>query len=54
MADQSFRFPEGIAKDVMVKIRDQYVPTDFLALNMGEEEYDPPLVLGKPFIHHPA
>jgi hypothetical protein len=27
MADQSIRFLEGIAKNVMVKIQDHYVPT---------------------------
>jgi hypothetical protein len=41
MADQTFWFPEGIVKDVMVQIHDHYVPTDFMVLNMGEEEYDP-------------
>jgi hypothetical protein len=38
MADQTFRFPEGIAKDVMVQIHDHYVPTNFMVLDMGEEE----------------
>ena len=45
MADQTFWISEGIAKDIMVKIRDHYTPTDFMALNMGEEEHDPPIVL---------
>jgi len=45
MADQTFWISEGIAKDIMVKIRDHYTPTDFMALNMGEEEPDPPIVL---------
>jgi hypothetical protein len=30
MADQTFWFPEGISKDVMVKIQDHYVPTNFM------------------------
>jgi hypothetical protein len=51
MADQTFWFPNGIAKDVMVTIQDHYVPTDFLVLDMGEEEYDPPTVLGRPFLN---
>jgi hypothetical protein len=51
MADQTFWFLEGIAKDVMVKIQDHYVPTDFMVLDMGEEEIDPPIVLGRPFIN---
>jgi hypothetical protein len=35
----------------MVQIHDHYVPTDFMVLNMGEEEYDPPIVLGTPFLN---
>jgi len=34
----------------MVKIHDHYVPTDFMILNMGEEE-DVPIILGRPFIN---
>jgi hypothetical protein len=51
MVDQTFQFPEGIAKDVMVQIHDHYVLTDFMVLDMGEEEYDPPIVLGRPFLN---
>jgi hypothetical protein len=35
----------------MVKIQDHYVPTDFMVLDMGEEEFDPPIVLGRPFLN---
>jgi hypothetical protein len=35
----------------MVPIRDHYVPTDFMLLDMGEEEYDPSIVLGRPFLN---
>jgi hypothetical protein len=45
------RFPEGITKDVMVQIHDHYVPTDFMVLDMGEEEYDSLIVLGRPFLN---
>jgi hypothetical protein len=51
MADQTFRFSEGIAKDVNVQIKDHYAPTDFMVLDMGEEEHDPPIVLGRPFLN---
>jgi hypothetical protein len=51
MADQTFRFPEGIAKDIMVKIRDHYVPFDFMVLDMGEEDDDTPIILGRPFLN---
>jgi hypothetical protein len=36
MVDQSLRWPEGIAKDVQVKIQDYYVPIDFLVSTCRE------------------
>jgi len=42
---------EGIAKDVLVQIDDHYVPTDLLLINMGEDECDPPVILGRPFLN---
>ena len=51
MADKSIRFPEGIARDVMVRIQDHYAPTDFMVLDMGEEEDDTPIILGRPFLN---
>jgi hypothetical protein len=48
--DQTIRFSEGIAKDVMVKIQDYYAPTDFMVLDMGEDEEDTPIILGRPFL----
>jgi hypothetical protein len=51
MVDQSIRFSEGISRDVMVKIQDHYAPTDFMVLDMGEEEDDTPIILGRPFLN---
>jgi hypothetical protein len=34
MVDQSFRFVDGIAKDVPVQIDDHLIPIDFLVLDM--------------------
>jgi len=51
IADQSFRFVEGIAKDVPIHINDHYVPTDLLVIDMGEDECDPPIILGRPFLN---
>ena len=51
MADQSIRFPEGIAKDVMVRIHDHFAPTDFMVLDVGEEEDDTPIILGRSFLN---
>jgi hypothetical protein len=35
----------------MVQIHDHYVPTDFMVLNIREEEYDPLIVLGRLFLN---
>ena len=51
MADQSIRFLEGIGRDVTVRIQYHYSPTDFMVLDMGEEEEDTPIILGRPFLN---
>ena len=51
MVDQTIQFPKGIAKDIMVKIQDNYVPADFMILDMGEEEEDVPVILRRPFLN---
>jgi hypothetical protein len=50
MVDQSIQFPEGIAKDIMVKIQDHYAPADFMVLDM-EEADDSPIILGRLFLN---
>ena len=51
MADQSIRFLEGITIDIMVRIHDHYAPADFMVLDMGEEQDDTPIILGRPFLN---
>ena len=51
MADQSIWFLEEITKDVMVRIYDQFAPTDFMVLDMGEKEDDTPIILRRPFLN---
>jgi hypothetical protein len=41
---------DGIAKNVPIQIDDYFIPTDFLVIDMGEDEYDPPIILGRPFL----
>ena len=43
-------FPEGLAGGILVKIRDDYVPADFVILDMGADE-EVPLILGRSFIN---
>ena len=50
MADQTFREVKGIVTDVPVKIDDHFVYTDFQVVDMAEDEYDPPIILGRPFL----
>ena len=50
LADQSMCYVEGIALDLLVKVRDTYVPADFVVLNMGISK-DAPLILGHPFLN---
>jgi len=41
MADQTLQNPEGLAMDILVKIRDTYIPTDFVILDMGHNREVP-------------
>ncbi|XP_021303768.1 uncharacterized protein LOC110430418 [Sorghum bicolor] len=50
MVDQTIRFPEGVAKDILVKIQDEYAPANFVILDMGSN-IDVPVILGRPFLN---
>ena len=50
LANQSTRHLEGVATDLVVKVRSAYVPIDFMILDMGNVE-DTPLILGRPFLN---
>jgi hypothetical protein len=50
MADQSAQNPEGLVKDILVKIQNCYIPMDFVVLDMGHNE-EVPLLLGRPFLN---
>jgi hypothetical protein len=50
MVDQSSRRLVGIAKDILVRIQDQYVPTDIAILDIGHSK-KVPLLLGRPFLN---
>ena len=52
MVDQSIQFLKEIAKDVMVRIHITMPLSDFMVLDMGEEEDDTPIILGRPFLKH--
>ena len=49
LADQSVHYPAGIAENVPMKIRNFFIPIDFVVLDM-EFDTKTPLVLGRPFL----
>ncbi|RYR29890.1 hypothetical protein Ahy_B01g054503 isoform B [Arachis hypogaea] len=49
LAGRSFKFPHGIVEDVLVKIENYFLPTDFVVLDM-EESYLHSIILGRPFL----
>jgi len=49
LADQSVRYPAGITKNILVKIRNFFVLVDFVVLDM-QEDMKTPLILGRPFL----
>ncbi|KAK2630865.1 hypothetical protein QOZ80_UnG0719230 [Eleusine coracana subsp. coracana] len=49
LADSTVRYPAGIAEDILVKIRDCFIPVDFVVLDMDVGK-STPLILGRPFL----
>ncbi|XP_024013915.1 uncharacterized protein LOC112087996 [Eutrema salsugineum] len=49
LADGSTRIPEGVLEDVLIKVGDCMIPTDFIVLEYGEETKDP-FIIGRPFL----
>ena len=48
--DSSVRHSEGIAEDVPMRVRDCFVPVDFVVLNMDDQK-ETTLILGRPFLN---
>jgi hypothetical protein len=49
LADSSVHYLAGIAEDVPVKIRDCFIPVDFVVLDIDTGK-ETPLILGRPFL----
>ena len=49
LADQSVRYPAGITRNILVKIRNFFVLVDFVVLDM-QKDMKTPLILGRPFL----
>ncbi|CAM8987406.1 unnamed protein product [Rhodiola kirilowii] len=50
LADRSCRLPKGILKDVPVRVKNIYIPADFIVLEISEDT-DIPIILGRPFLY---
>nr|GEY26676.1 reverse transcriptase domain-containing protein [Tanacetum cinerariifolium] len=50
LADRSFQYPVGIAKNMLVKVGKFTFPVDFVILEMDEDS-KVPLILGRLFLH---
>jgi len=51
MVDETIRLPEGVARDILVKIKNDYIPADFIIRDMGADE-EIPLILGSLSQHY--
>lgn len=49
LVDRSISYPFGVLEDVLFQVNELVFPTDFVILDMTEDE-DMPLLLGRPFL----
>ncbi|KAL4349892.1 hypothetical protein AHAS_Ahas10G0087400 [Arachis hypogaea] len=49
MADKTIKKPYGLVEDVLVKVENHYIPTNFIVLDIGEDE-DNSVILEKSFL----
>ena len=49
LADRSVKYHIGILEDILVKISHLYIPTDFVVMDIKEDE-EIPILLGRPFL----
>ena len=50
LADSSVGHSEGTAEDVPVRVRDYFIPVDFVVLDMDNQKKTT-LILGRPFLN---
>lgn len=49
LADRSVKYPIGILEDIPVRIRQLYILTDFVVMDIKEDN-EIPILLGRPFL----
>ncbi|CAM8978924.1 unnamed protein product [Rhodiola kirilowii] len=50
LADRSSRIPNGVLRDVPIKVGKFFIPVDFYVLDMDSEQ-ETPIILGRPFLN---
>ncbi|XVF84938.1 hypothetical protein PTKIN_Ptkin17bG0079300 [Pterospermum kingtungense] len=50
LVDRSNTYPKGLVEDVLVQVNDLVFPADFYVLDMGNNDENAPIVLGRPFL----
>ncbi|CAM8968169.1 unnamed protein product [Rhodiola kirilowii] len=50
LVDHSYKLPRGNLRDVPVKVKNIYIPADFIVLDISED-IDIPIILGRPFFY---
>ena len=49
LIDQSLYYPKGVLEDAIIRVRQLYVPIDFMVLEIGGD-VRAPIILGQPFL----
>ncbi|KAJ8767520.1 hypothetical protein K2173_017589 [Erythroxylum novogranatense] len=49
LADRPIKYPQGILKNIPLKVGNFFIPVDFVVLEM-EEDTNIPIILGRPFL----
>ncbi|XP_057720028.1 uncharacterized protein LOC130934480 [Arachis stenosperma] len=49
MADKSLKYAHGIVENLLVKVGKFFLPSDFIILDMGEDD-NTSIILGRPFL----
>ncbi|CAL9025432.1 unnamed protein product [Prunus brigantina] len=49
LADRSITYPKGVIEDLIIKVDNLYLPTDFMVLDM-DEDFQTRIILGRPFM----
>jgi hypothetical protein len=49
LADKTLCYPEGVLKDVIIRVGQSYIPVDFMVVDIGGDKKSS-IILGRPFL----